>query len=175
MYGYDIKPKLQRKHPEEPKPIKAHQVRSNVKFMLTVFFNCNSVVYHVFLSQGRTVNKEYYLEVMTRLLEAIRQKRTELWKNQSRILQHDNVLLLCKFLVKNKTYSPDFSPVDVFLFPKLKTPMKGKRFTTIEEIENFLIIMAMLYHTMIFIVAMLATKLFRADGNAGNHLVPRSK
>ena len=35
------------------------------------------------LLQGRTVNKEYYLEVMSRLLEAIRQKRIELWKNQS--------------------------------------------------------------------------------------------
>ena len=32
--------------------------------------------------QIRTVNKEYSLEVMRRLIEAIQQKRTELWINQ---------------------------------------------------------------------------------------------
>ncbi|XP_032688012.1 protein GVQW3-like [Odontomachus brunneus] len=35
------------------------------------------VVHHEFLPQGRTVNKEYYLQVMLNLREAIRQKRPE--------------------------------------------------------------------------------------------------
>ena len=78
------------KHPGDLRAKKAHQVRSNAKVLLTVFFDCNGMVHHEFLPQGRTVNKEYYLEVMCRLREAIRQKRTELWKNQSRILHHDN-------------------------------------------------------------------------------------
>ena len=85
---------------------------------------------------------------MRRLREAIRQKRTELWKNQSWILHHDNApahtsMLVREFLAKNKTvimpqppYSPDLAPADFFLFPKLKTPMKGKRFATIEEIKE---------------------------------------
>ena len=30
----------------------------------------------------------------------------------------------------------DLAPADFFLFPKLKTPMKGKRFATIEEIKG---------------------------------------
>ena len=63
---------------------------SNMKVLLTVFFDCNSVVHYEFLPQGRIVNKEYYLEVMSRLREAIRQKRTELWKNQSWFLHHNN-------------------------------------------------------------------------------------
>ena len=33
-------------------------------------------------------------------------------------------------------YSPDLTPADFFLFPKLKTPMRGKRFATIEEIKE---------------------------------------
>ena len=66
----------------ESRPKKARQVRSNVKVLFTVFFDCNGVMHHEFLPQGRTVNKEYYLEVMRRFREAIRQKRTELWKNQ---------------------------------------------------------------------------------------------
>ena len=39
-------------------PWKACQVRSNVKVFLTVFFDCNDVLDHKFLSQGRKVNKE---------------------------------------------------------------------------------------------------------------------
>ena len=56
----------------------ARQVRSNVKVLLTVFFDYHDVVHQEFLPQGRTVNKEYYLEVMRRLREAIRKKRPEL-------------------------------------------------------------------------------------------------
>ena len=47
---------------------------------------------------------------------------------------------MCEFLAKNKTvsisqppYSPDLAFADFFLFPKPKTPMKGKRFAMIEE------------------------------------------
>ena len=120
----------------------------NVKVLLTVVFDCNGVVHHELLPQDRTVNKEFYLEIMRRLREAIRQKRTELWKTQSWILHHDNapahtLLLVREFLPKNKTvimpqplYSPDLAPAEFFLLPKLKTPMKGKRFATIEKIKE---------------------------------------
>jgi transposase len=33
-------------------------------------------------------------------------------------------------------YSPDMSPPDFDLFPKLKTPLLGKRFRSIEEVSN---------------------------------------
>ena len=54
---------------------KARQERSNVKVMLTVFFDSEGVVHYEFLPQGQTVNKEYYLEVMQRLREAVRKKK----------------------------------------------------------------------------------------------------
>ena len=81
--------------------------RSNLKVLLIVSFDCNRVVHHKFSPQGRRVNKEYYLEVIRRLRE-IRQKRTELWKNQSWILRHDKALgyisiMVREFLAKNKT------------------------------------------------------------------------
>ena len=98
----------------------------------TVFLVYNGVVHHEFLPQGRTVNKEYNLEVMRRLRQPIRQKRTELWKKQSWILHHDNGAFprgLCvSFWPKTKPQVP--------CSPKLKTPMKGKRFATIEEIKS---------------------------------------
>jgi histone-lysine N-methyltransferase SETMAR len=33
-------------------------------------------------------------------------------------------------------YSPDLSPPDYFLFPKVKLQLKGARFDTIEEIQR---------------------------------------
>ncbi|UYV74787.1 hypothetical protein LAZ67_12000976 [Cordylochernes scorpioides] len=65
VYGYDVETKAQSsqwKLPHEPRPKKARQVRSNVKVLLTVFFDCRGVVHHEFLPQGRTVNKEYHLQ-----------------------------------------------------------------------------------------------------------------
>ncbi|UYV70126.1 GK [Cordylochernes scorpioides] len=106
------------------------------------------VVHHEFLPQGRTVNKEYYLQVMRNLREAIRQKRPDLWKNKNWLLHNDNApahtsLLVRDFLAKNNTlmipqppYSPDLAPCDFFLFPKLKRPMKGRRYATLDEIKT---------------------------------------
>ena len=151
VYGYDVETKAQSsqwKHTELPRPKKARQVRSNVKVLLTVFFDYLGVVHQKFLPQGRTVNKEYYHEVMRRLRKAIRKKRPELWKNNSWLLHHDNApahssLLVRNFLVKNYTvimpqppFSPDLAPCDFFLFPRLKRPMEGRRFATIEEIKT---------------------------------------
>ncbi|UYV62450.1 hypothetical protein LAZ67_2000633 [Cordylochernes scorpioides] len=151
VYGYDVETKAQSsqwKLPHEPRPKKARQVRSNVKVLLTVFFDCRGVVHHEFLPQGRTVNKEYYLQVMRNLREAIRQKRPDLWKNKNWLLHHDNApahtsLLVRDFLAKTNTlmmpqppYSPDLAPCDFFLFPKLKRPMKGRRYATLDEIKT---------------------------------------
>jgi histone-lysine N-methyltransferase SETMAR len=33
-------------------------------------------------------------------------------------------------------YSPDMSPSDLVLFPKLKKPLRGERFRSIEEVSN---------------------------------------
>jgi len=33
-------------------------------------------------------------------------------------------------------YFPDLAPVDFFVFPKLKSSLKGHRFQTVEEIEE---------------------------------------
>ena len=96
------------------------------------------MVHHEFLSQGRTVNKEYYIVAeMHRIVEI------QLW-----ILHRDNAqahtsMLVWEFLAKNKSiimsqppYSPDLVPADFFLFQKLNTPIKEKCFAMIEEIKE---------------------------------------
>jgi len=97
---------------------------------------------------GETVNKEFYLNVMKRLGAAVRRKRPEAWTNNTWMLHHYNApahatLLVREFLTKHETtvvalppYSPDLAPAAFFLFPKLKSSLKGRRFQTVEEIEE---------------------------------------
>jgi len=55
----------------------------------------------------------------------------------------DTSLLIHEFLTKHETtavpqqpYFPDLSPAEFFLFPKWKSSLKGRRFQTIEEVEE---------------------------------------
>jgi len=94
------------------------------------------------------INKQLYQEVLARLRDALRRKRPELWENQTWMLHHDNApahasLLICSYLAKHQTsvvshlpYSPDLAPADFFLFPKIITIFKRRRFQTIEEIPE---------------------------------------
>jgi histone-lysine N-methyltransferase SETMAR len=78
------------KLPREPRPQKACQVRSNVKVLFTVFFDYRGVVHNEFFPQGRTVNKECFLQVMRKLSEAICKKHPDLWNYKNWLLHHDN-------------------------------------------------------------------------------------
>jgi len=72
------------------------------------------------------------------------EKRPDSWREKW-MLHHDNApahasLLIREFLAKNETtvvpqppYSPDLAPADFFLFPKLKSTLKGRRFESTEE------------------------------------------
>ena len=80
VYGYHVQTKVQSsqwvsKNVAATKKIHAKCVHTS-KVMLTVFLDSEGVVHYEFLPQGRTVNKEYYLEVMQSLLEAVRKKKT---------------------------------------------------------------------------------------------------
>ena len=49
--------------------------RSQVKVTLITFFDHKGMVYHEFVPQGQTVNQHFYKEVLTRLVNKIRQKQ----------------------------------------------------------------------------------------------------
>lgn len=150
VYGYDPETKTQSsqwKTATSPRPKKARQVRSSVKVMLTVFFDHKGVVHHEYAPQGQTITKQYYVQVLTRLRDAVRRKRPDLWASSAWQLHHDNAPahsshLVQAFLAKHGVvqvpqppYSPDMAPCDFFLFPKMKTALKGKRFQSREEIK----------------------------------------
>jgi len=50
---------------------------------MVVFFDWQGVIHYEFIPHGQTINKEFYIAVLKRLREAVRQKRPELWTNQS--------------------------------------------------------------------------------------------
>ena len=75
-------------------------------------------------------------------------RRPQLWATGNWQLHHNNLpthvsRLMLSFLVKHQItqvtqplYSPDLAPCNFWVFPKLKSPLKGKRFQTIDEIQE---------------------------------------
>ena len=120
---------LQWKHPESPRPKKARQVCSNVKVMLICFFDCLGIMHHEYALEGQTINKEYYLEVLHCLRDALRRKRPDMWTEKNWQLHHDNasahsIHVIKAFLAKNNTAlvrqppnSPDWRHATSGYFP----------------------------------------------------------
>jgi len=80
--------------------------------------------------------------------EKFRRKQPELFANNSWILHHDNApahtaLSVREFLaikqitvLEHPAYSPDLTPNDFFLFPKIRELLKGRHFDDIDHIMN---------------------------------------
>ena len=124
----------------DPPQLRRHKV------MLIAFFDVRSIIHCEFLSQGQTINQHVYKEILRRLLRSVREKRQELWQDNSWVFQHDNVpahtaLSIREFLTQKNIavleqppYSPDLAPCDFFLFSKLK----GTRFEDVHDIKKAL-------------------------------------
>jgi len=147
--GYDPETKRQSsqwKSPS-PRPKKARQMKSNLKSMIITFFDIKGIVHKEFVPTGQTVNSGFYCEVLQRLCEKVRRHCSQLWREQTWLLHHDNApshtsVLTHQFLAKNKIavipqppYSPDLAPCDFFLFQKMKLKLKGCWFDTKKEIQ----------------------------------------
>ena len=116
--------------------------------LLVVFFDWKGIIHHEFVPGGQMVNKQLYQEVLARLGDVVRRKRPEFWENQTWTLHHDNdpahaSLLICSYVAKHQTSvvphppnSPDLAQAEFFLFLKHKNTLKGRRFQTIEDIQE---------------------------------------
>jgi len=131
---------------ESPRPKKARMCKSRIKAMFIVFFDKKGVIHKEFVPEGQTVNGLYYREVLKRLRDRIRRCRPDL--KDGWILHHDNApshtaLIVAEFLASigvatmpQPPYSPDLAPADFFLFPRIKTALKGKRWGTVERVKK---------------------------------------
>jgi len=146
VHHYDPENKRQSmecRHKESPQPKKFKTQASAGKVMLTVFWNSDLVALADFLEK-ETVNSQHYIETLTAL------KRRLEWigiRNET-LLQHDNarphtsaatrdVIQCLDFSVlPHPPYSPDLTPSDFHLFPKLKEHLKGQHFSCDEEVKS---------------------------------------
>jgi hypothetical protein len=95
--------------------------------MFTVFFDIKGVVHHEILHQGQRVNHWYYLEVLKRLRQNIRRKRSQLWRNNSRclddnsasahasLLNHDYLTNTNTTVLPQPPYSSDLTLADFLI------------------------------------------------------------
>ena len=75
-------------------------------------------------------------------------QRPQPWATGAWQLHHNNALAHASCLVQSffcetlnhpgdsVPYSPYFAPCDFWLFPKIKSPLEGKRFQTVNEIQE---------------------------------------
>ena len=111
------------------------------------FFDFKGLVHHEFVPEGQTVNQHFYQQVLARLSDRVRRCRRGLWSDAAWLLHHDNApahtaISVRQFLTKRQIttldhppYSPDLAPSDFWLFPRLKTVLKGTHFASVEDIQ----------------------------------------
>ena len=96
---------------------------------------------------GQTINKEYYVEVLSEFRKRFCRKRPALFKSGQWHFHLDYAPVHNSILVTDfdqdghqdsslPSYSLDLAPCDFLLFPKLKEKLRGCCYETIEEMKE---------------------------------------
>ena len=133
--------------PGEPAPTKVRTSQSAMKRMATVFWDSEGILLIQWLPQGRTINSQYYCEVLSDLREAIKkERRGKLTRGV--LLLHDNarphtsretqakIQELGFIQLPHPPYSPDLAPSDYWLFGAMKKELRGRRFETLQQLAT---------------------------------------
>ena len=109
------------------------------------FFDSQGIVHKEFAPPGQSVNQTFFREVLERLRKMVARVRPGIARTW--MLHHDNApchtaVSINGFLaeksipvVPQPPYSPDLSPCDFFLFPRLKNHLKGRHFVILDNIH----------------------------------------
>ncbi len=126
---------------------KSRMSKSKFKASLIIFSTLMASWWTEWLLESQTADQTYYLKVLATLWKGVRKKWPELWKNKSWILHPDNALarktLSAKHylatrgttMLEHTSWSPHLAPCDFFLFPNIKTALKGIPFESKEEMK----------------------------------------
>jgi len=111
-----------------------------------LFFDSQGIIHKEFVPPGQTVNQTFCREVLERLRKRVSRVRPGIVRTW--MLHYDNspchtAASINEFLVEKSIpvvpqppYSPDLSPCDLFLFPRLKTHLKGRHLATLDNIQK---------------------------------------
>ncbi|KAI6656144.1 Mariner transposase [Oopsacas minuta] len=118
--------------------------------MRVIFFRSSEFVEAVAFEDRKTVTADWYTTVcLPKVITAIKSQRQKTGI-RGILLHHDNAsshtAIRTRELLENsglKTlphplYSPDLAPCDFWLFPRLKDQLRGRRFSTNEELRGAL-------------------------------------
>lgn len=149
LYYFDLPTKSKSKlwvFEDESTPTMVKQQRSVKKRMIVVFFGKRGIIKRVVLDSQKTVTAAWYAgiclpQVINALKELRPKSRLSTWH-----FHHDNASahrasVTQDFLTQSgltlldhPPYSPDLAPCDFGLFPLVKSQLKGRKFTTEEEL-----------------------------------------
>lgn len=148
VYHHDPESKQEAKEWCEPgtsAPKRVRVQKSAKKVMASVFWDAKGILLVDYLQTGKTINSEYYCNLLDQLDAKIREKRPGLQKkkvifHQDNAPAHKSKKTIAKIselkyeLLEHPPYSPDLAPSDFWLFSHLKKFMRGKRFSSNEEV-----------------------------------------
>ncbi len=145
-YQYDPETKRQASQwlqPSDARPTHPRRSISVKKLMLVAFFDYLGMVHFEFL-RGGTVNTATFLSILGRFRESLRIRRPR----QIRYLHMDNapahgardtrlhLLLTGQRVIHHPPLSPDLSPCDFWLFGRLKGPLRGRQFPSLDALQT---------------------------------------
>jgi len=115
-----------------PRPKKLKFQRSRIKSMLLIFFDSQGVVHKEFVSEGKTVNVEFYKGVMDGLLRRIQRVRPAVFCSRDFFLLHDNApahkaASVCQFLTQKMLQ---------LLFTPILSSFISARLFAVPQVEN---------------------------------------
>ena len=115
-----------------PDPRRPDRANPSINFWWSLFFDSTGMIYMHWVPTGKTVNKEYYVEVLREFRKRFLGKRPALFKSDQWHFQQDNApvhnsILVTDYLTKigiktvlQPPYSADLASCDFWLFPKLR-------------------------------------------------------
>ncbi|KAI6651270.1 Mariner transposase [Oopsacas minuta] len=153
IYHYDSETKRMSKEwveEDAPPPTKVRRARSFGKQMWAIIFRSSGFVEIVALEDRKTVIADWYTTVcLPKVITAIESQR-EKTGIRGILLHHDNASLHTAIRTReslensglealpHRPTSPDLAPCNFWLFPRLKDQLRGRRFSTNEELRGAL-------------------------------------
>lgn len=126
-------------------PVKAHRDKHSKKIMMTIFFHRSGPLTIEFLEEGQTINADRYCATVQKVKADIQNKRRS--GEKPYLLHYDNarphtasktveMIERANFeLLPHPPYSPDLSPADFAIFPKMKKLLRGRIFACRGDLE----------------------------------------
>ena len=137
--------------PREPARTTSKAGIRRKKVLLSVWWDYEGIVYFEFLPPNRTIDSVVYIEQLTKLNNAVEEKRPELANRKGVVSYRDDTRPHTSLVTRQKLlelgwdvlphppYSPDLAPSDYFSFRSLRNSSNGKNFNNDDDIESYLI------------------------------------